>query len=230
MDITNPLVLVAEDEPEIGDILVSYLEREGMRTVRAADGRTALDLHLILKPDLVLLDVVLPKLDGWQVLMELRHRGDTPVIMLSALDQDIDKLQGLRIGADDYIVKPFNPMEVAARARAVLRRSTTSKGSVLRVGPLEVDLESHLVTVLTEDGPVRPVLTLTEFRLLAHMVRAPMRVFARGDLIDACLPGDPLERTLDSHLSKLRRKLEEAGAPGLVNNVRSVGYRLAAIC
>lgn len=229
MDISNPLVLIAEDESEIGDIIAAYLEREGMRTVRAADGRSALDLHLMLKPDLVLLDVLIPRLDGWQVLAELRRRGDTPVIMLTALDQDIDKLQGLRIGADDYVVKPFNPAEVAARVRAVLRRSAPGGGSVLRIGRIEVDVENHLVTVLTDEGSFRPNLTLTEFRLLAHMARAPMRVFARGDLIDACLAGEALERTVDSHLSKLRRKLEEAGAPGLINNVRSVGYRLAAI-
>ena len=229
MEITNPLVLIAEDEADIADIIAAYLEREGMRTVRAADGRTALDLHALLKPDLVMLDVMMPKLDGWQVLSELRRRGDTPVIMLTALDQDLDKLQALRIGADDYVVKPFNAVEVAARARAVLRRAGASNNRVLRVGPLEVDVEGHLASVLADGEPVQLTLTLTEFRILAHMARAPMRVFSRGDLIDACLPGgDALERTVDSHLSKLRRKLEEAGASGFINNVRSVGYRLAA--
>ena len=229
MDITNPLVLIAEDEADIADIIAAYLEQEGMRTVRAADGRTALDLHGLLKPDLVMLDVMMPRLDGWQVLAELRRRGDTPVIMLTALDQDLDKLQALRIGADDYVVKPFNAVEVAARARAVLRRAGTANSRVLRVGPLEVDVEGHLASVLADGEPVQLTLTLTEFRILAHMARAPMRVFSRGDLIDACLPGgDALERTVDSHLSKLRRKLEEAGAPGFFNNVRSVGYRLAA--
>ena len=230
MDITNPLVLIAEDEADIADIIAAYLEREGMRTVRAADGCTALDLHALLKPDLVMLDVMMPKLDGWQVLSELRRRGDTPVIMLTVLDQDLDKLQALRIGADDYVVKPFNAVEVAARARAVLRRAGSSNSRMLRVGPLEVDVDGHLASVLAEAGePVQLTLTLTEFRILAHMARAPMRVFSRGDLIDACLPGgDALERTVDSHLSKLRRKLEEAGAPGFINNVRSVGYRFAA--
>ncbi len=229
MEITNPLVLIAEDEVDIADIIAAYLEREGMRTVRAADGRTALDLHALLKPDLVMLDVMMPKLDGWQVLSELRRRGDTPVIMLTALDQDLDKLQALRIGADDYVVKPFNAVEVAARARAVLRRAGASNNRVLRVGPLEVDVEGHLASVLADGEPVQLTLTLTEFRILAHLARAPMRVFSRGDLIDACLPGgDALERTVDSHLSKLRRKLEEAGASGFINNVRSVGYRLAA--
>ena len=189
MDITNPLVLIAEDEADIADIIAAYLEREGMRTVRAADGRTALDLHGLLKPDLVMLDVMMPRLDGWQVLAELRRRGDTPVIMLTALDQDLDKLQALRIGADDYVVKPFNAVEVAARARAVLRRAGTANSRVLRVGPLEVDVEGHLASVLADGEPVQLTLTLTEFRILAHMARAPMRVFSRGDLIDACLPG-----------------------------------------
>lgn len=226
----NALILVAEDEPEIAEVISAYLEREGFRTVRASDGRTALDIHLALKPDLVMLDVQMPRMDGWEVLAELRRRGTTPVIMLTALDQDIDKLQALRIGADDYVVKPFNAVEVAARARAVLRRSAGSAGSLLRVGGITVDLESHIASV-TPDGASESVilpLTLTEFRILSHMARAPKRAFSRGELVDACLPGgEALERTVDTHLSKLRRKLEDAGAPGFVNNVRGVGFRLA---
>ncbi|MCW2350098.1 response regulator transcription factor [Sphingobium sp. B12D2B] len=232
MDAENALVLVAEDEPEIADVIAAYLEREGFRTVRAADGRTALELHLALKPDLVMLDVQMPRLNGWDVLAELRRRGSTPVIMLTALDQDIDKLQALRIGADDYVVKPFNALEVAARARAVLRRSGGSRGSILRVGPIEIDMDSHLASVIVGYDPQRVSLslTLTEFRILAHMARAPRRAFSRGELVDACLPGgDALDRTVDTHLSKLRRKLEEAGAHGFINNVRGVGFRLADI-
>jgi two-component system response regulator AdeR len=164
------------------------------------------------------------------VLAELRRRGTTPVIMLTALDQDIDKLQALRIGADDYVVKPFNAVEVAARARAVLRRSAGSAGSLLRVGAITIDLESHIASV-NPDGASESVilpLTLTEFRILSHMARAPKRAFSRSELVDACLPGgEALERTVDTHLSKLRRKLEDAGAPGFVNNVRGVGFRLA---
>jgi len=232
MNSDNALILVAEDEPDIAEVIAAYLEREGFRTVRAADGRAALDLHLALKPDLVMLDVQMPRLNGWDVLAELRRRGDTPVIMLTALDQDIDKLQALRIGADDYVVKPFNAAEVAARARAVLRRAGDRTGTILRAGPIEVDLESHAASVVAGDGPHRTPLplTLTEFRILAHMVRAPRRAFSRGELVDACLPGgEALERTVDTHLSKLRRKLEDAGAPGFVNNVRGVGFRLADI-
>ncbi|MDN2579041.1 response regulator [Aquibium sp. ELW1220] len=220
------LVLIAEDDDEISAILDAYLVREGFRTVQARDGRTALDLHLALKPDLVLLDVTMPRLDGWEVLAELRRRGNTPAIMITALDQDIDRLQGLRIGADDYVAKPFNPIEVVARAKAVLRRSgLASAAGVLRVGDLSIDLDAYQASL----GAVSVPLTLTEFRILAHMARNPTKVFARGELVDACLPGsDALDRTVDSHLSKLRRKLEQAGAVGLLPGVRGVGYRLTA--
>ncbi len=112
---SGALILIAEDAPEIAEILAAYLARSGMRSVHAADGAKALELHLSLKPDLVLLDIQMPQVNGWQVLSQIRQRDNTPVIMLTALDQDVDKLTGLRIGADDYVVKPFNPAEVVAR-------------------------------------------------------------------------------------------------------------------
>jgi len=226
----NALVLIVEDEYELAETLVGYLKREGFRTVCASDGQTALDLHQALRPDLVLLDVGLPVRDGWEVLAELRRRGSTPVIMVTALDQDIDKFQALRIGADDYVVKPFNPMEVAVRAKAVLRRAGTSDAtSVVRVGPLEIDPLSHMAAVTSDRGAQTLNLTLTEFRLLLHMARSPTRVFTRSELVDACLSGgDALERTVDSHLSKLRKKLEAAGALNMLGGVRGLGYRLAA--
>ncbi|WP_175965361.1 response regulator [Burkholderia sp. BCC0322] len=225
------LVLIAEDEPEIAEILTAYLARGGLRTVHAADGRRALELHLQLKPDLVLLDVQMPHVDGWKVLAEIRHRGDTPVIMLTALDQDIDKLTGLRIGADDYVVKPFNPAEVVARAQAVLRRSMAGSRQeeqrVLRVAPFEIDLEHHEATLEVGSERHRLVLTLTEFKLLAQLARAPRRVFSRAELMAACLPeGDALERTVDSHVSKLRKKLDDLGVRGVPVSVRGVGYKL----
>jgi two-component system response regulator AdeR len=225
----NELVLIADDETEITAILEAYLAREGLRTVCAADGRIALDQHAILKPDIVLLDVNMPNVDGWETLAELRRRGDTPVIMITALDEDMERLQGLRLGADDYVVKPFNPAEIVARVKAVLRRSNARADSpVLRVGRLEIDLESFLAKVRDGDGTTPLPLTLTEFRLLAHMARSPSRAFSRSELVDACLPGgDALERTVDSHMSNLRRKLDEAGATGLMSVVRGVGYRLA---
>ncbi len=225
------LVLIAEDESEIAEILAAYLARGGLRTMHAADGQRALELHQTLKPDLVLLDVQMPRLDGWQVLSEIRHRGDTPVIMLTALDQDIDKLMGLRIGADDYVVKPFNPAEVVARTQAVLRRSVTrgdrQNRRVLRVAPFQIDLENHEAS-LHVAGQRQPLaLTLTEFKLLAHLAGAPKRVFSRTELLAACLPeGDAMERTVDSHVSKLRKKLEDLGVQGIPVGVRGVGYKL----
>ncbi|MEW9309972.1 response regulator [Labrys neptuniae] len=226
----NALVLIVEDETEIGEILDAFLAREGFRTVRAEDGRAALQLHFALKPDLVLLDVNLPRLDGWEVLAELRRRGNTPVIMLTALAQDIDRIQGLRLGADDYVVKPFNAVEVVARAKAVLRRSSLGhEKGILRVNELEIDLESYQVSLVHKGKRQVIQLTLTEFRLLAHMAKAPMRVFTRGELVDACLPGsDALERTVDSHISNLRRKVDVTGALGMLSIVRGVGYRLVA--
>lgn len=224
------LILIAEDEPEIADILQAYLGRVGFRTIHAADGRTALTMHLSMKPDLVLLDVQMPKLDGWKVLSEIRHRGETPVIMLTAMDQDIDKLMGLRFGADDYVVKPFNPAEVVARTQAVLRRSmadASRHARVLRVAPFEIDLDQHEASVQVNGETHGLTLTLTEFRLLTHMARAPRKVCTRTELLAACLPeGDALERTVDSHISKLRKKLEDVGVHGIPAGIRGVGYRL----
>ena len=224
--VMNPLALIAEDDKDIADILRAYLEREGFRTVQASNGRTALDVHLALRPDILLLDITMPVVDGWEVLSEVRRRGGTPVIVITALDQDLDKLLALRVGADDYVIKPFNPVEVVARAKAVLRRAAgLGVSGVQRIGAVEIDTTSHIVRV--EDREV--ALTLTEFRLLAHMARNPTQVFTRGDLDDACMPGsDSLDRTGDSHVSKLRRKLQQAGAPDMPEGVRGVGYRLTS--
>lgn len=227
------LVLVAEDDEEIADILTAYFSRGGFRTLCALDGRQALELHLSARPDLVLLDVQMPQLDGWMVLAEIRRRGVTPVIMVTAMDADIDKLMGLRTGADDYVVKPFNPAEVVARAQAVLRRTRQhgaglqQRGAVIRVDDLAIDLDRHEVTVACPDGaPAMLALTLTEFKLLAHLARAPRQVFSRSELLLHCLPeGDTLERTVDSHVSKLRRKLEDAGVTDVPVGIRGVGYK-----
>ncbi|NTA39543.1 response regulator [Agrobacterium salinitolerans] len=223
------LVLIAEDDMEIAGILEAYFVREGFRTAHARDGKVALELHRSLKPDIVLADVTMPRLDGWAVLAEIQRRGHTPVIMVTALDEDVDRLQGLRIGADDYIVKPFNPIEVVARAKAVLRRAGLAQaGAVVRVGNLTIDLDSYQAKIDKDGETIGLSLTLTEFRLLTHLARTPTKVFTRGELVDACLPGsDALDRTIDSHLSKLRKKLDQAGGEGMLASIRSVGYRLA---
>ena len=232
-DKRQALILIAEDEPEIADILSAYLKRSGFQTAHALDGRRALELHQSLKPDLVLLDVLMPNLDGWMVLAEIRHRGTTPVIMLTAQDQDMDKLMGLRIGADDYIVKPFNPAEVVARTQAVLRRSLdhgyAARPSVLRVNAFEIDIDSHEVSVQIGAHKYPLHLTVTEFRLLAQLAKAPKRVFSRAELLALCSPeSDSLERTVDSHISKLRRKIEDMGLQGVPASIRGVGYRFGS--
>lgn len=223
------LVLIAEDDAEIAGILDAYFTREGFRTVHARDGQVALDLHRSLKPDIVLADITMPRLDGWELLAEIQRRGRTPVIMITALDEDVDRLQGLRIGADDYIVKPFNPIEVVARVKAVLRRAGLAQASaVIRAGSLTIDLDSYQATIEKDGVTTALHLTLTEFRLLTHLARTPTKAFSRSELVDACLPGsDALDRTIDSHLSKLRKKLEQAGGEDILISVRGIGYRLA---
>ncbi|MGO4855553.1 response regulator [Phaeovulum sp. W22_SRMD_FR3] len=227
---TDALILIIEDEPEIAEILETYFAREGFRVICARDGVIGLAHHQRLRPDLVVLDIKLPGQDGYEVLAAIRRRGETPVIMVTALAEDLDKLQALRIGADDYVVKPFNPLEVVARARAVLRRTMgRAPDHVLRLGPLTVDPEAYRASIDTNAGTVPLDLTPTEFRILAHMARFAGRAFSRGDLVDACLPeGAALDRTVDSHVSNLRRKLAEAGAEGMLEGVRGIGYRLDA--
>ena len=227
----NTLILVVVDEDEIADILMSYLERSGMKTLRARQGEQAITLNRLHKPDLILLDIHLPVCDGWSVLTTLRHESAVPVIMVSALDQDVDKLMGLRLGADDYVIKPFNPSEVVARVEAVLRRT---KPALQQAGALP--LRTPFITVYPDDfyvevtaGPevISPVLTTTEFKLLSYLVRYPRKVCSREELLNACLPeGDTLDRTVDSHMSKLRKKLELAGLYGVPESIRGMGYRL----
>lgn len=227
---TDALILIVEDEPEIAEILETYFAREGFRVICARDGATGLAHHQRLRPDLVVLDIKLPGQDGYDVLATIRRRGETPVIMVTALAEDLDKLQALRIGADDYVVKPFNPHEVVARARAVLRRTAgRAPDQLVRVGPLAIDPLAHRAVIEAAAGTGALDLTPTEFRILAHMARFPGRAFSRGDLVDACLPeGSALDRTVDSHVSNLRRKLAAAGADGMLEGVRGIGYRLDA--
>ena len=224
-----PLVLVVEDEPGIATILSAYLERDGLRSQIASDGLQALQMFRQIAPDLVLLDIHLPTMDGIDVLRAIRDQGQTPVIMVTALADDVDKLVALRMGADDYVVKPFNPAEVVARVQAVLRRTRAVKPAttnVLRVGQFQIDLESHEASIFRDEQQQVLELTLTEFKLLASLMRAPKRVFSRAELLTHCLPeGDTQERTVDSHISKLRKKFEAHGIQGVPASVWGVGYR-----
>ncbi|WP_237761020.1 response regulator [Pantoea sp. A4] len=225
----NTLILIVEDDHEIAAILTAYLQNAGYRTHHAENGALALEYCASSPPHLIILDVRMPVMDGWQVLAEVRRRGNTPVIMLTANDDDVDKLSALRIGADDYVVKPFNPAEVVARVQAVLRRSRAASFSeeILSTSSLSINLAQHSVIVKASSVDIAPRLTTTEFRLITQFVREPNRVFSREELLEACFPeGDTLPRTVDSHISKLRKKLEDAEATGLLQNVRGFGYRL----
>lgn len=221
-------VLVVEDEAGISRTLDAYLRRDGFRTEIAATGTRALSLFRAAQPDLVLLDVMLPELDGFEVLKAIRRESDVPVIMLTARSEEVDRLVGLGLGADDYVVKPFSFREVMARVKAVLRRSQPAQehsSKPLSVGQMVIDPESVTVRFDDQDVP----LTATEFRLLAALASAPGRVFSRSELIERSLPdSDMLERTLDSHVKNLRRKLYAAGAPDLLLTVRGMGFRLVA--
>lgn len=224
-----PLVLLAEDEPELARILLAYMHREGLRTVHGSDGPTALQHFRHTRPDIALLDISMPGRDGIDILKDIREHGSTPVIMVTAVSDEVSKLLSLRMGADDYIVKPFNPAEVIARIRAVLRRTQTAQHCAqIKVGELEIDAQAYSVVVNRDDLRSAPIaLTLTEFRLLTHLARQPRRCFSRAELVDACLPeSNALDRVIDSHLSKLRRKLQDNGCQRLIETVRGVGYRL----
>lgn len=223
-------VLIVEDEREIAELLTTYAERAGFEVQQAGNVKDAIRLHSQFQPDLVLLDFGLPGGDGLDVLTAIRRRADTPVIMVTAFDDEVTKLSSLRLGADDYVVKPFNPSEVVERIRAVLRRTLGASGRrTLVVGALTIDLEARVVTCQgqTTGGPVRVSLTPSEFEILAHMGRQPRRAFSRAELLQAASPdSDAYDRVVDSHLSKLRQKLASAGCADMIEPVRGVGYRL----
>lgn len=225
----RPLILIVEDEAEISEVLRVYLEREQFEVVCAPDGQQALVALEKWRPDLVLLDIRMPGQNGLDVLQAIRGQSEIPVIMVTAMTDDVDKLLSLRLGADDYVTKPFNPAEVVARVQAVLRRVQPPKGNKsMRLGPLVIDAESHLAYVIGAQGERQDlILTATEFRLLSFMARRPNHCLSRYELIAGCMPeSDALGRVIDSHLSNLRRKLNEAGCSGLIETVRGVGYRL----
>ena len=220
-------VLVVDDEPKIARLLRDYLERAGFGVSVAHDGREALMRARTERPDLVILDLGLPELDGLDVTRRLRRDGDTPIIMLTARDDEIDRVAGLELGADDYVTKPFSPREVVARVRAVLRRRDGSArtDAPLRAGPLELDpgrMETRVDGRLVD-------LTATEFALLAALARQPGRVYTRSQLLDAIHGSafESYERAIDAHVKNLRRKLEpDPRRPSLLLTVHGVGYRL----
>ena len=222
-------ILVVDDEPKIVDIVRAYLAREGYHVLVAADGATALELARRERPALVVLDLMLPELSGWDVCRALRAGSPGPaIIMLTARDDTTDKIVGLELGADDYVAKPFVPKELVARVRAVLRRTAAPANCppVLRHADLEIDVERHEVRRAGQLVPLTP----SEFALLQALAERPGRVWTRLQLLDR-LPGtafEGYERAIDSHIKNLRAKLEpNPRQPRYVVTVYGVGYKLA---
>jgi DNA-binding response OmpR family regulator len=220
-------ILLVDDEDAIQALLTYPLERDGYRVVQARDGDEALRRFSEERVDLVVLDIMLPRVDGLEVCRRLRAESTVPIIMLTARDDETDKLIGLELGADDYVTKPFSPRELVARVRAVLRRRAGAGASdVLRAADLVLDLPRLRVTRAGEAVD----LTATEFALLAAMARQPGRVFTRSQLLDAIhgVAFESYERAIDAHVKNIRRKLEPTPrSPRYLLTVYGVGYRLA---
>jgi DNA-binding response OmpR family regulator len=220
-------ILVVDDEPMVREVVVAYLEREGFRVDEASDGATALKQIEASHPDLVVLDVMLPELDGFAVLTELRRTGDIPVILLTARTEEPDRVLGLELGADDYVVKPFSPRELVARVRSVLRRSApaTAAPEILEFDGLTIDEQAREVFVAGKAVEVTP----REFDLVAFLAHSPRQVFSRGQLLEQVWDSsadwqDP--STVTVHVRRLRRKLEEnPDNPRWITTVWGVGYR-----
>lgn len=221
------LILIIEDEPELVKILRSYLEKTGYSVVTASRGDQGLSIWEHQSPDLVLLDLNLPGMDGLDVAREIRRKTDTPIIMLTARVEETDRLIGLELGADDYVTKPYSPREVVARVRAVLRRAgkTPAPVNVIHVHDLEIDLDEHSVTRAGSSVELTP----TEFNLLAALASQPGRAFSRLQLLEAVqgVAYEGYERTIDAHIKNLRAKLEfDTKEPQYIETVFGVGYKL----
>jgi len=226
-------ILVVDDDPKIVSLVKTYLEREGLRVVTAPDGQAALRAFNELHPGLIVLDLMLPELDGLALMRIIRERSDVPIVMLSARAQVEDRVYGIHEGADDYLAKPFSPAELVVRVKAVLRRVRDANGSGTHHGVLEHgDLTIDLDRVEVRRAGTAMSLTPAEFRLLVALVQAHGRVLTRQALLDSLYgpsQGDALERTVDVHIGRLRDKLgEEVGTPRYIVTVRGVGYRAEA--
>ncbi len=221
-------VLIVDDELKITRLLRDYLQQAGFRVITATDGPTALAEARSERPDMIVLDLGLPGIDGLDVTRTLRKTSDVPIIILTARAEESDRIVGLELGADDYLVKPFSPRELVARVRAVLRRvdASVSNPSLVRTGDLEIDTNKRTVTVAG-----RPIeLTPTEFELLLHLARSPGRVYTRSQLLDALhgVAFESYERAIDAHVKNLRRKIEpDPRQPRYLLTVYGVGYKYA---
>jgi two-component system alkaline phosphatase synthesis response regulator PhoP len=222
-------ILVVEDEAKIASLVRDYLEHAGFEVITSRDGDEALAQARRSRPDLVVLDLGLPGRDGLDVARALRGFSTVPIVMLTARGEEADRIVGLELGADDYVVKPFSPREMVARVRAVLRRTAGSErqgAEMLRVADLEIDVPRRRVT----RAGARVELTATEFELLATLAGQPGRVFTRGQLLDALhgLALESYERAIDAHVKNIRKKIEPVpGRPRYLLTVHGVGYRFA---
>ncbi|MBT9135420.1 MAG: Transcriptional regulatory protein SrrA [Firmicutes bacterium] len=218
-------ILIVEDEIHLAELMRAYLEREGYKILVASDGQAGLVVFREKRPSLVLLDLMLPGMDGWEFCRQVRLGSRTPIIMLTALTSEEDKLRGLEIGADDYITKPFSPRELVARVRAVLRRTSPEDecSPVVSMAELSIDYAKRAVNI----GGIAVDLTVKEFDLLWALIRHPGQVFSRQQLLDSVWGyeffGD--SRTVDTHIKKLRQKLELVGRYSYVQTVWGVGYK-----
>jgi two-component system alkaline phosphatase synthesis response regulator PhoP len=223
----SELILVVDDEPKIVALARDFLVKHGFRVTTAADGEAALAVARRDKPDLIILDLMLPRLDGREVCKILRRESEVPIIMLTALAEEVDQVTGLEIGADDYITKPFSPRAMVARVRALLRRTRggVKAPSVIRAGGLEIDSEKYSVNF--KGKPVQ--LTPNEFRLLQLLASRPEQTLSRSQLLDD-LHGSAtsFDRSVDSHVKNLRKKLERASGTPMIETVYGIGYRFKA--
>jgi len=222
------LVLIVEDDRNTAALVATYLEREGFATLAVHDGRQVLEMIRLHRPGFVILDLMLPGTDGWEICRELRKFSDVPILMLTAREEEIDRVMGLSLGADDYVVKPFSPRELVERVKAILRRSRSvpSRTTILTGQGLELDPVRHRVT--REGQPVE--LTAAEYKLLHALMSAPGRVFSRDELLGRLYDhGESVvDRVIDVHIGKLRQKIgDDPAAPHLILTVRGFGYRFA---
>lgn len=225
-------ILVVDDDPKIVSLVRTYLEREGFRVVTAGDGRSALQAFAESQPGLIVLDLMLPELDGLAMMRIIRERSQVPIVMISARGSVADRVYGIHEGGDDYLAKPFSPAELVVRVKAVLRRTTDANGTTTVRGVLvhkDLVIDQDRLEV-RRDGNIIPV-TPSEFRLLSALVQARGRVLTRQALLDSLYgpsQGDALERTVDVHIGRLRDKLgEDAASPRYLTTVRGSGYRAA---
>ena len=219
-----PLILVVDDEPKVARLARDYLEKNGFRVIICGDGQSALTMARREKPDLVILDLMLPNIDGREVCRILRRESDVPIIMLTALSEEIDQVTGLEIGADDYISKPFSVRALVARVRALLRRTRgdIKPPSLIQSGGLEINLEKYSVTF--HGSPLK--LTPNEFKLLYLLASRPGQTLTREQLLDD-LHGSAssIDRSVDSHIKNLRKKLETTSGESMIETVYGIGYR-----